>query len=93
MHVLVGDLQGNQELGSVSLSLQVGEAAKEPVEDVLEGAFLPVDNIAAVVGVEVTGVAKDFEEAANTLLGLFLRLFLHVYGLMSVIQMRENAID
>ena len=59
----------------------------------LEGAFLSVDNIAAVVGVEVAGVAKDFEEAANTLLGLFLRLFLHVDGLMGVIQMSENAVD
>ena len=56
MHVLVGDLQGNQELRCVSLSLQVGEAAQKPVEDVLEGAFLSVDNITTVVRIEVTWI-------------------------------------
>ena len=93
MHVFVGDLQGNQELRSVSLSLQVWETAQEPVEDVLEGAFLSMDNITAVVRVEVAGIAEDFEETANTLLSLFLSLFLHVNRLMCVVQVSKDAID
>ena len=58
----------------------------------LEGAFLSVDDITAVVWVEVAGIAEDFKEAANTLLSLFLCFFLHVNRLMCVVQVSKNAI-
>ena len=37
-----------------------------------------MDDITAIVGIEITGVAQHLEEAADALLSLFLGLFLHV---------------
>lgn len=59
----------------------------------LERAFLTIDNVAAVVRVEVTGVAQDLEESADAFLCLLLSLFLHVNGLVSAIKMSKNAVD
>ena len=93
MHVLVGDLQGHQELSSVCLSLQVWQSAQEPVKNVLKRAFLTIDYVAAVVRVKVTWVAEDLKEATYTFLRLLLRLLLHIDGHMCVVEVGENAVD
>ena len=93
VHELVWNFEGHQELGSVGLSLEVGQAGAKPVEDVVEGALLSVDHIAHEVGVEVAWVAKDFEEATDALFGLLLGLFLHVDGLVDVVKLCEDAVD
>ena len=72
VHELVWDLQGHQELGSVGLSLQIWQSAEQPVQDVLQRTFLTMDDITAIVGIEITGVAQHFKEAADALLSLFL---------------------
>lgn len=92
MHVFIRNLQRHKELSSVCLSLQVWKTAEEPVENMLECTFLSVNDIAAVVRVEVTRVAQYLQETADTLLSLLLRFFLHVNGLVGAVQVGENAI-
>ena len=86
-------MKGNQKLRSESLSLQIGETAQEPVEDVLEGASFSMDNITTVILVEVAGIAQDFKESANALLSIFLCLLFHVNRLMYIVQVGKNVID
>lgn len=52
-----------------------------------------MDNVAAKVGVEVARVAQHFEEAAYSLLSLLLGLLLHVDGLVSLVEVGEDAVD
>ena len=59
----------------------------------LEGLLFTVNNVAAVVGVEVGGVAEDLEETANALFCLFLGLLLLVDGLVGLVQMSEDFVD
>ena len=56
MHVLVRDLNRYQELGSVRLSSKVWQTTEQPVQNVLERAFLTVNDVSAVARVEVTWV-------------------------------------
>ena len=93
MHVLVRDLEGNEELGCVCLSLQVWQSTKEPVEDVLQGTFFTMDNIAAIRWIEITWVTKNLKEAANSLLCLLLSFLLHIDRLMRVVKVGEDTVD
>ena len=93
VHELVGDLQGHQELGGVGLSLQIWQSAEQPVQDVLQRTFLTMDDVTAIVGIEITGVAQHFEEAADALLSLLLGLFLHVNCFMLLIEVGEDPVD
>lgn len=49
--------------------------------------------ISAEIRVEVAGISKYFEEAAYSLLGFVLSLFLKVYWLMGFVKMCENAVN
>ena len=50
-------------------------------------------DIAAVVWIEITRVAKNFQESTNAFLSLFLRLLLHVNILVGLVEMCEHSID
>ena len=93
VHVLVGDLEWDEEFGGVSLSLQVWQSAEEPVENMLQRAFLTIDDIATIIRIKVTWVPQNFQEAADTLLRLLLRFLLHINGLMRVIKVCKHSID
>ena len=93
VHIFVRDLKRHQELSSVSLSLQVWESTEEPIKNVLECAFLSIDDIAAIVRIEVAGIAQNFQESTDTLLCLLLRLLLHVNRLMGVVEIGEDSVD
>lgn len=58
----------------------------------LECAFLSVDDITAVVRVEVARIAQHLKETADAFLCLFLRLLLHVDGLVLLVEAAEDAI-
>jgi len=60
---------------------------------VLKRAFLTVNDVAAVVRVEVTWVAKHLEEAADSLLGLLLRLLLHVDCFVTLVERGKDLVD
>lgn len=93
VHIFVRDLKRHQELSSVSLSLQVWESTEEPIKNVLECAFLSIDDIAAIVRIEVARIAQNFQESADTLLCLLLRLLLHVNRLMGAVKIGEDSVD
>ena len=59
----------------------------------LKRAFLSIDDITAVVRVEVARVSQHLQEAADALLSLLLRLLLHVDGLVCVVEVREDSVD
>ena len=59
----------------------------------LKCAFLSVDNVTAVVRIEVARVAQHLQEATDALLSLLLRLLLHVHGLVSVVKVCKDSVD
>ena len=59
----------------------------------MAGFFLSMNNISAVVWVEVTWVTENFQESTDTLLSLLLSLLLHVYSLVLLVQVGENPVD
>jgi hypothetical protein len=82
---LVGDRKGDQELGSISLSLELLQACNDPEKDVLKSALLTMHHISLEVRVEVGGVPKDLQEAADALLSLILSLLLNIDSQVCVI--------
>ena len=93
VHILIWNLERHKELGCVGLSGEILETTEKPVENVLKGALFSMDNVAAVVWVEITGVAQDLQKATYTLLSLLLSLLLHIDGLVRFIKMSEHTID
>jgi len=91
--ILVRDLKGHEELGSVCLPLKVRKSREQPEEDVLERFLLTVDHVAAEVRIEVAGVAQHLQEPADALFGLFLRLLLHVDALVDFIEVGKHFVD
>ena len=57
---LVRNRNWDQELSCVGPSLQFRQFCNEPMQDMLNGLLLAVDDIALEGGVEVAGVAEDF---------------------------------
>ena len=92
-HVFIWNLEWNQELRSVGLPGQIWQSRNEPVQNVMAGLFLSVDDVSAVVGIEIAWVAKDFQEPADALLSLLLGLFLHVNCFMLLIEVGEDPVD
>lgn len=89
VHKLVWDLQRHKELGCVCLSLQVRKTTEQPVKNVLERAFLTVNNISAIVGVEVARISQYFKETAYAFFRFLLSFLLHVNSPVDIIKVRE----
>jgi hypothetical protein len=49
----IWDGEGHQELSCISLSLKLLKSRDYPIEDVLEGAFVTMDEVSLEVGVEI----------------------------------------
>ena len=92
-HEFIRDLERNQELGSVRLSVEVWKTRKEPVEDVMANLLLTMHDVSAVVRVEVAGVAQNFQESADALLGLLASFLLHVDRRVLLIKVSEDLVD
>jgi len=91
--VFIGDLKGDQELGGVSLTLEIGKARGEPPKDVLERSLLSVNDVSAEVGVEVGGVSEHLEESTHAFLCLICGLFRGVYRLVGVVKVAEDFVN
>lgn len=59
----------------------------------LNSLLLSMDNITLEGWIEVARVAKDFQEAADAVLRLVLRLSLDVDGEVLFVQVAEHAIE
>lgn len=59
----------------------------------LERSLLTMNDITAVIRIEVAGVAEDLKEAAYALLCFLLCLLLHVNGLMDGVEVSEHFVD
>ena len=59
----------------------------------LNGLFLSVNNVALESWIEVTWIAQDFQEAANTVLRLVLSLSLDVDREMRVVEVAKHSIE
>jgi hypothetical protein len=75
---LVRDLQWHEELSCVGPSLQLWELCDEPMQQMLHGLLLTMNNISLERWIEIAGIAKDFKESADSLLGLVLSLTLNI---------------
>jgi hypothetical protein len=76
---LVWDLKWHQKLGCVRSPLELVHFGDEPVQKMLNGLLLTMHDISLEGWVEVTWVAKDLEEAADSLLGFVLSFALDIY--------------
>jgi hypothetical protein len=54
---LIRNGQWNQELGSVSLSLQLWKFGNNPIQNVLDGSLFTMHNVSLEIGVEVRRVS------------------------------------
>lgn len=76
---LVWDLKWHQKLSCVRSPLELVHFGDEPVQKMLNGLLLTMHDISLEGWVEVTWVAKDLEEAADSLLGFVLSFALDIY--------------
>lgn len=90
---LIGDGKGHQELGSVGLALELRKLGDDPVEDVLDGALVSVDDVPLELWGVVGGVAEDLKKAADALLGLILAFLLDVDGQVLVVQVTQQTVQ
>lgn len=89
----IRDFKRNQELGCVRSSLQLWEPGEDPVQDMLDGSLLTVDDFPLEVWVEVTWVAKHLEVSNDSLLGLVLCFSLDVNISMARIETAEELVE
>lgn len=92
-HVLIRNCQGNEEASGVSFTLQVGKSGQHPVQHVVEGLLVTVDDLSTEIRVEICRVAQNFEEAANTLFSLILSFLLHIDTFMGLVEVLEDSVD
>ena len=52
-----------------------------------------MDNVAAIVRVEITWIAEHFQEPTDSLFSLLLRFLLHVNIFVCFVKVGENSID
>jgi len=75
---LVWDLKRHQEFSGVCSSLQFWKFGYNPEKKMLNSLLFSMDNISLEVRVKVAWIAEDLQEAADSLLGLVLRLSLDI---------------
>ena len=75
---LVWDLKRHQEFSGVCSSLQFWKFGYNPEKKMLNSLLFSMDNISLEVWVKVAWIAKDLQEAADSLLGLVLRFSLDI---------------
>ena len=92
-HIFIWDLKWYQKFSSVGLPGQIWQPWNKPVQNVMAGFFLSMNNISAIVWVKVTWVTENFQKSTDTLLSLLLSLLLHVYSLVLLVQVGENPVD
>jgi len=89
---LVRDVERYQELGSVGLALQVCLVQYKPVENVLNSSLVALSDVSGVLRTIVARVTKYLQEAADTLLQLFLRFLGHVGCLVDTIKVSQELV-
>ena len=79
---LIRDGQGDQKFSSIGGSLKIRKPTNEPEEDMLDSFLFSVDHVSLEIGIKITGVAQNFQESTDSLLGLVLGFLLYVNGVV-----------
>ena len=93
VHEFVWNLERNQKLSRVCLSLEVRKAGKKPEQDMVKGLLLSVDDITHKVWIEVARIAKNFQETTNAFFSFLLSLLLHVDSKVDIVELSEDFVD
>ena len=90
---LIWDGQRNQELSSIGFALELLESSDDPIQNVLDCAFVSMDHISLEVRIKVRWISEDLQESTYSLLGLILSFLLDINTLMLIIQVTKKFVQ
>lgn len=83
---LIRNIKWNQKFSCVGSSEKLGHFRDEPVQKMLDGLFLAMNDISLERWVEVAWIPEHFEEATDSLLCFVLSFMLDIYGEMRFVK-------